>query len=706
MNPEDTEPSFLTVKDVQRVVHPLQEAADRIGRQVERFAETLDRLTVETKVQPNDCRRALPMVCEYEKIAADTVKRLKRFHDPERQESLRGSWRRKLHRGSRTPTPPRRSRQVQKEGFGTTTVEDLHRWEQEHQTWQLVRLLLQSQYPVKNGPNPLPDQEAKFQRPQEDRQVHRYSSEREVWRAFLKDFEDVWEKNVVVEWLRTSADSSGQEIGSVIEQLEKNADRGSGLSAHGWLYSKEAIKAQKRLRSWPQPIEPGSPGIEVSLVSKDRKEALVTQLDPDAFSRQARSLEAEDVFFERATWLGCWEMLRRGQNWETIRDFCQERIEGWRALSLRGDPRMSDNDKASPVATQGAQSRLLWRKMCLNAAKEGGIDDYESAVYGFLSGDFASTSKVARTWNDYLLALYNSQLITQFDFYVQRKFASRIPETIDPKTRKMFFDEIRPPNLTGDDAWQSLQTNESTKAEAKEPIKMFQGSLIARQFDRYAESLGLVLGADAIPAAVDIEGQIEEIPATPHAHFFITAKALNRDHDLLRLLVHIVLVFRSLEVFKVGEIGSENIISAYITFLSLAGKQDTLPLYASFLSPHRAKEAMARQLPAIVDPAERRRIFNLMVEYDLDVVQILRQQLIMLANGGSGPGESFAKLDIIDFQERESYEVPTIKSGFPGEDITEEQGDMIHALEWFLLLEEQWPETMWAGALVYKHFLS
>ena len=684
MEVENTDPRLMTVRDVQNALHPLRTTADRVGKQVERFAENLDKYAPWEQSTHEDCRRVLPLVCEYEKIAADTVKGLKKYHEPERQERLKGSWKRKLRRASRTPTPQGTATE-DREDLGSTTVADLQRWEQERQTWQLLRLLLQTQYPTKDGSSPLPDQEKQFQRPHSGQAIHRYSSEGDVWNAFLIDFDDVWEKNVVVEWLKGSANCNGQDIRSVIEELEEGADRGAGLSAHGWLYSKEAIKAQKRLRSWADALDPGSPGIDSSLVSKDKKQKIVTQLDPDAFSRQNRDLESEDVYFERATWLGCWEMIRRGQSWETIREFCLDRVEVWRALSLRGDPRIPHENEKGRDAFLGAQSRSLWRKMCMRAAREGGIDDYENAVYGILSGDFPSIKKIIRSWDDYLFALYSSQILRQFDYYIQKRLVTRLPKTLHEETQKMFLEETRPPNITGEDVWRSLQADEATKEEAKKPMKMLQGSLIAGQFVQYIRAKGLELG----------QGRRR------------TGTELGNDYDFLRILTHMALIFKDLEVLQEGDAATANIVSAYIDFLGAAGKQDLLPLYASRLAKGTAIKCLARQLPAIIEPAERKTVISLIAEYEINPVHVLRQQLREIADSaGFAENESnYPRLNMLEFPKLGQYDVPKIKFGFLEQEITEEQRDMIHGVEWYLLLDNQWSETMWAGALVYKCFL-
>ena len=213
---------------------------------MELFAETLDRLSSRRPQRPTpDCDAFLPLVYEYEKIAADTVKRLKRYHEPERQAKLKRDWHRRLAGGDETSAQEEPHSAHEREG--TTTVDDLLKWEQEQQTWKLLRLLLEVHYP----PSTEVDEEGRFVRPSHGKPLHRYSSELDLWKSFLAENHQIWEKYVVVEWLKESADGSGQEIDTIIEQLQEGAERGTGLTSHGWLYSKEAIKGQKRLRSWP-----------------------------------------------------------------------------------------------------------------------------------------------------------------------------------------------------------------------------------------------------------------------------------------------------------------------------------------------------------------------------------------------------------------------------------------------------------------------
>ncbi|KAL9593968.1 MAG: hypothetical protein Q9219_007290, partial [cf. Caloplaca sp. 3 TL-2023] len=375
-------PTWPTVSDVHRALRPLQITADKIGKQAEEFAETLDRLSKPNRDKPNDdCSNALKLVDGYRHTARKTVEYLKGLRGLDRLKRLGGE----SNEDPRGKVSKSASRHAQSQNFAdSTTVKDLDSWEQEEQTWHLLGLILQVEYPFAKSSTKGAYHKECLARPSKKPVIHQYSSEREVWLHFLAHDDQAWERYSVVEWLKTCADDSGPEIEQVIQDLEERADRGSGLWAHSWLYTKEAIKGQKRLRSWPQALAPNSPGIDSSLRTADRAKSLVTQLDPDALIRQGRSLEAQDESFERAIWLACWEMVRRGKDWNFIRAKCQERVEHWRAIVVRGDPQQHNLHAAQTILGSEAagnwQSRALWRKSCALAASSGLLDRYEAAV--------------------------------------------------------------------------------------------------------------------------------------------------------------------------------------------------------------------------------------------------------------------------------------------------------------------------------------
>ncbi|MCJ1354505.1 MAG: Nucleoporin nup84 [Icmadophila ericetorum] len=703
--------TLLTVNDVHRALHPLQVSADRVGKQVEQFAETLDRLSkASSQKSARDCRRVLPFISGYEKIASETVKRLRKEHEPAQQEKFKKSFSRRLRGVSGTSTPNLGHEDGAEDGTHTT-VKDLQRWEQELQTWQLLGLMTQVRNPAPHtASNPAPGDT--LNRPRKDAGIHRYSSEQDLWESFLAEDDTAWERHVIVEWLKQCADGAGKDIDTVIQDLDVDSERGEGLWSHGWLYSKEAIKAQKRLRSWPQALDPNTPGIDASLMNSARTEGLVTQLDPDAVTRQQRSLQKEDLSFERAMWLACWEMYRRGHSWESIREWCKERNEVWRAVTMRGALQgVVHLKKRSPGDMHNNwQSRSLWRRMCAITAKEGGIDEFENAIYGALSGYLPSVHKVCRTWDDYLFAEYNSYLVNQFDQYEQARLPNRLPHSRSENIsapNPAFSSDVAV-RSSGKDMITKLSHFEPTRSEARLPVKTLQGCLIGGGLRDYFIEYGIKL------SQVVNDGNGSKIIKRMGSELLktdIIAEVKADDYNMLRVLAHVILISQELGgLLEKGDSQQaiENIIVAYIDFLGQAGKQQLLPMYASRLSSRRATDCMARQLPYIVDPAERHTVMKLMKDYNMDVLLILNKQLqFIIYDMEADPSNTaaFPPLDLLDTKSNRSKSVVPVKEGFMQRPITDDELDLLHGYEWYLLLTEDWNITMTTGVIMYKHLL-
>ena len=691
---EQRSPALLTVGDVHRAMYPLQATADRVGRQVEQFAETLDRLgSRNLKERKRGCSYVLPLVFEYERVAAATVSQLRKKHEPERQARITKHRRRRSRTSSERSTPISIHEDDQETDAQRTTLKDIQNWEEERQTWRLLGIMLQLRFPGDRPPVPWPNE--RYERPNKDIQIHEYSPEHDLWQNFLADDNHAWERHVVVEWLRESAESSGADIDELAKRVELEADRGTGLMAHGWLYSREEIKKSKVLQSWPLPLDPASPGIDSLLASQDRSERWVTQLDPDAFSRQGRNLKKEDIFYERATWLACWEMVRRGRSWESIRNWCQERNEVWKALALRGDPRMR--------VLSTWQSRALWRNICHKAAKHGCVDPYENAVYGVLSGDLSSVERVARGWDDYLFAHYNSYLLHDFDLYIQKKLPARLPES-----SKEHFMAANPMyrDLDPMEVIRKLQSEISLQHEVKHPIKLLQAALLTKNFSAYVQDHGLKLAQSANEQE---KSKLMTVTDEAIGDESLTANITLQNYDLLRLLTHMILIFKELNPSLYEDYAVENIVVGYVDFLCKAGKQQLLPLYASKLSRHRSITCMGRQLPFITDTSEQEVVLRLMRQYGIHVEAVLRMQIAMIVLDTPPNYErsgKFPKLEILDSTTKNPRTMSTVKKNFIGHTMSGDEQDIVNAFEWYLLLDGGWDEVMNMGVITYKWLLS
>lgn len=694
-------PAWPTISDVHRALRPLQAEADRVGKQVEQFAETLDRLTNDSRRKPqNDCTHALKLVDGYRKIARSTVQYLREIHAPEKQERA----------SARPESSPHNS---YGDSSYSTATGDLERWQQEEQTWHLLGVMLQVQYP--SSETQQASSKGYLVRPSKAPEINRYSSESDVWFRFLADDDQAWERHSVVEWLKTCAMESGPAIEDVVQDLESDADRGSGLCAHSWLYTKEAIKGQKRLRSWPQALAPDSPGIDASLRNADRSKSLVTQLDPDATTRQARGLEHQDENYERATWLACWEMVRRGQGWDSIRVWCQDRVESWRAIAVRGDPRhhLSKDGKApGSDAAAGWQSRTLWRKVCAIAAQSDRANKFEAAVYGAVSGYLPSMKKVCCSWNDYLFAHYNCHVLGAFDEYIARSFSNRLPNGLHDKAEKFNFNMTSADRAkSGSHLVTSMRELKTVSEEAKGPFKLLQGSLIGKTFDEFVRNNGALLfqALSRLGRSRNYTKFLRSLEQS-QAEGKLPALIKPDDYQIIRIVTHICLIFEGLGIARSKDVrspGTENFLDAYISFLGRAGKQQLLPLYASFLSRERAISCMAREIRIVVEHGERQTMMRLMKQYELDLPHVLNMQLRMSMknseyNEEKDPG--YPALSVLD--SKRQGEMRTIKDGFMGSAISDNQHDLINGFEWYILLDDHWEETLATGALLYRYLFS
>jgi len=646
---------------------------------------------------------AFDLIDLYHNIALDTLDRLREQHASERRKKDGLRWRKKMRGFKITQDEDEMDLEESDEQDGPyaitqTTLEDLERWEQEAQTWDLLKRLVQLRFPQpSNEPAPEPLEP-----------INQYSTERQVWDHFLQSDGLALERRTVLRWLKDTAEDSGEDIDVLVQDLQQNAERGD-IIAHGWLHTKETIKGQKRNNTWSTPLDPALPQVQRALVQSNG-EPLVTQLDPDSTTRQGRKLVAQDEYFERAIWMGCYEMLRRGKSATDIREWCVERTEIWRAVSMSGLPDEKpegEDDGANPAST------ALWRRMCFALARKGGGDEYERAVYGILSGDIQSVEPVCRTWDDFVFAHYNALLRTQFDDYIQT-FPNRA--MAGAMSNFGIFDAVQfhgDPQSAGKRLVETLKTDPRTAAETMQPMKMIQGVLIADQFNNFIYQQGLALAQFANERGVSnlIPPSYEE----PEKQDITKYIGLNDDHDSLRVITHILLIFTSLGV-DFGGISRrgviENVIVAYISFLRLAGKEELIPLYCSQLSGSRRYATLSRNLIDVIDHEQRVTQIKLMRELGLDVQEFVKFQSRYLFTDYPDESRGYpatGKFRILEAPPGTLEAGRAIRKDFFGDDGDQvERVDMlfIRSLEWYLLVDGLWSETFTIGTMLYLRFFS
>ena len=684
----------------------MREAANRVGREVERFAEVLDGYNpLRAVARDEKYEMTIDLIDLYYDTALDTLARLREQHQEERQKKDGLRWKKKM-RGFQITLDDEDMEFEGEDGNQfpepQTTLEDLLRWEQEAQTWDLLRRLVQQRFPP-------PGSENKSAEPR--RNINQFSTEREVWDDFLESDTLALERKTVLQWLKDTAEETGEDIDVLVHDLQQNAERGD-IIAHGWIHTKAAIKNQKRLHTWPGALDPTNVEVQRAHYNSAGTEPLITQLDPDAMTRQGRKLEAQDEYFERAIWLGCYEMLRRGKNFAEIREWCTERTEVWRAVSMAGLPDEKPVDGDDEIGNPA--SNALWRRMCFALARKGGGDEYERAVYGILSGDIASVEPVCRSWEDFVFAHYNALLRTQFDGYIQRVY----PQSAISSAVSNFgsFDAVQfhgDSRTAGRRLIETLKTDPRTSEETSQPMKMLQGVLIANQFGNFIYQQGLALSELA-----NASSPSNLIPATderPENDGINKYVALD-DHDSLRVLTHVLLVFMSLGLDLGGAFRQsviENVIVSYISFLRLAGKEELIPLYCSQLSGARRYATLCRNLIDITDHEQRMTQINLMKELGLDVQEFVKFQSRYLfadyPDKTDRTGEYPATGNFTILENSLDSSGRKVRRDIFGDDPEKvERVDLlfIRSLEWYLLVDGLWSETFIIGTMLYLRFYS
>ncbi|KAL7794516.1 nuclear pore protein 84/107 [Trichoderma ceciliae] len=589
-------------------------------------------------------------------------------------------------------------------------ADEIKQLEKEVQTWDLIRRLLPLRYAT-------PESNAN-DRPS----IEPGSTQSDLLLEFLLADPTAHERHTVLQWLQSNA-AAGPDIDDLARDLLKQADRGD-IVAHGWLHTRATIKLRKNLTAWHGLLDRQHPRVMASHVSKDGA-PLIAQLDPDAITRQGRKLEPADEYFERAIWLGCFEHLRRGSSLEELREWCQERTEMWRAVSMSA-MLLSADDKTAPVDDLKPESLALWRRMCFALARQGGSDDYERAVYGLLSGDISSVEKIARRWDDFLFANYNALLRTQFDTYV----LSRCPADMSSTLTQNFssFDAIQ---FLGDQQGvekrlvRSLESQDRTHDEATEPSKALQAAFIAKDVERHLYEQGLVMTADA-----NSNGQSILLPSSSSSidPAIVRKKYFNLDqHHGLRIVSHVYVLTALMEKLNVAQgsasnpstppqwsFSQESILAGYTDYLRRAGLPELIPLYCSILDAPRQYDVLSWNLIHEEDPEQRLLQLKLIRKAGIDVLKFVERQVWLFyeALGEKAPHQ--ASFSIISDGPSTPQFGKLIKADFFGYEDGEEGEEgavqnahdhVIRSLEWLLMVDGMWPDVFSMGTRVYKFFL-
>ncbi|KAK3301170.1 nuclear pore protein 84/107 [Chaetomium fimeti] len=669
-----------------------QESTIRVGEEVDYFAAQLDRYNTDLTGSPAErLTQVIKLVDTYYTYTRKRADRL-REREPRGRSTRGGSW-------QRAGSADMDMDEVD-DSNDAVSAEDVRRVEEEAQTWDLLRRIL----PLRYG-----DQTASQLGNPDDVSTR---SRRQWWDEFMVSDSVARERKIVLEWLQSSA-SYGPPIDEVVSELQQNAERGDIL-AHGWLHTRHKIKLQKSVNGYQGVLDHHDAAAAQSHLGSN---TLITQLDPDAVTRQARKLESQDEFFERAIWLGCFEMLRRGCSMSEIREWCAERTELWRAASIAPLPLSNPDDEEQPEFEPS--SLVLWRRMCFAASRDGGTGEYDRAVYGLLAGDIASVDKVCKSWDDLLFAHYNALLRTQFDLYLAKhggEAASKAAQQFPSFNAVLHHSD---PMTVSRRLIASLETDTRTRREALRAGKALQGAIVSHDLDRHLFYQGLVLSRHAN------ERQTSKlIPkvTSPLVESFNQDKFFDlADHDGLRILAHVLIVISALDrlagfaeeggALQSRHQAQENIIAAYISYLRLASLEEMIPLYASKLCGTRLHETLSRNLMHIIDNDVRVHQLTIMRKLGLDLAEFAKRQPSIYLEDVQDQSlrcEAKGRFKILEPGPATLKYGRLVKPDFFGEDaefVDDEDELIIRAMEWLILVPGQFVETCTYTIRIYKYLL-
>lgn len=687
--------SLVNEDDMEDEIPFQSQAALRFANEAERFAKALDSVSVSSRTPAERRADVFKLANKYYNLASENARRL-------RANSRRSGSSRHRAQDNSSQESMDVDDVLDADDDDDDEDDELRQWELEAQTWDLLRRLLPLRHPdrkllqtKRRDPSKLPNGG-------------------HLWDEFLQSDTTAQERKAILECMQDFSDKTGADIDDMVREYQQKADRGD-IVAYGWLHTRTAIKMRKSTHGWNGPLDPSAADVTAEHLNSDKTEPLVTQLDPDVVTRQRdRKLEAQDEFFERAIWLGCYELLRRGRSMSEIRDWCVERTEVWRAVSMSAMPlaRDSEGDRTA----SDTLSTMLWRRTCYALARNGGTDDFERAVYGVLSGDIPSVEKVCKTWDDFIFAHYNALLRSQFDNYVIKRSTMG---TVQGATQSLpvfnalqFHGDSTP---VGERIVQYLETNPKTSEEARQPIKSLQAAIIADTVGQFVHENGLVLGRHANKEGVSalVPEFSQSVNKSDEDKYFSLP-----DPDGLRVLVHVFLLLSSLEETQGGgsagtslRNAQDNVLAAYVSALRLHNLVELLPLYCSKMRGERAFFTLSRNVSLIVDPDERTTLLKIMSKLGMDPNEfVVFQPKSLLKENPEGnnsliPGRLNIFLD----------EPPSLKYGrrmrpdFFGDvpdalDPVDEQ--LIQSLEWMTLGDDLADELFSAGVAIYKRFLS
>ncbi|KAJ9656171.1 Nucleoporin nup84 [Neophaeococcomyces mojaviensis] len=670
---EDNEPKESTAplqSSASELLRPLQETADRVSRQMEEFSQALDEFKLKKEASAQDLWEETWVLMD--KYAAIATRRAEEVA---------------------SKSPRSKAAQKNRKSLGDTTrqVENLHL---EHELWATTTELLACK-------NPDLILDTRFKQNTGLVELHRYTTNAELWKAFLEVDLLAQQYDILLgklmQWCRETSPELSEEN---LESYSK-AQRGDGVWSSGHIYTKEAIKKQKITRSHEGVLDKENPAVRKTHVRAADNTPLVTQMDPDAPLREDASLPIEDEFYEDSAWYACWQFLRRGYTVEDCRNWCQERNELWRSLVFRnsdGNPNPPEDKRMQRIINLASNPE--YAAYCRNLGESEACDSkYENAVLGIMGGSYTAAAPACKSVDDYLFSLINGLLIERYEqFLSEYRRKVKDPSLVTYRPQPSNIGQIL-------EYVQAAQTNNATRAEAHQPHKYLECVIVADDFTQFFLDMG-----HAAAKMAHLTGQSKALFDQNKTEVGECAQIAAQDEDLIRITAHLQLALRNLglldQAYDRDQTAMDNNIINYIGLLQRHGKYSLMPLYASHMSANRIPHVLGRVLSHVTIPKERDFQMRLMKHYNIPGNKVIyricdysRKTWAAQFDDGNAQPQLTRVTEYSD-------KIVRMRAEFIGEVGDHEELELVQSHEWINYVEtKDWGMAVWLMTSLYRSLL-
>ncbi|XP_064456145.1 nuclear pore complex protein Nup107-like [Ornithodoros turicata] len=490
---------------------------------------------------------------------------------------------------------------------------------EEKNTWQLTKILMRDRLEAE------PDVETMLM----DTDVRKTSDKDIVDALFARD-SAVRRAQMVVDWLESCAAYEHDEEPDDCARMEYFSD--GGCAWENTLYMLQARK-----------------------VAPAAADGRVTELDPDAPSRQQLALTDEDSKDEARLLRSVFRHLRQGQL-QKAQQLAIDQGYHWLAAALEGwrpphDPNTGGflNGSTSMQPTEGNAYRDLWKSQCWMASASSGTGTYERAIYAALCGNLQELLPVCLSWKDHLWA----RLRALVDIGIEQEL-----RVATQQVRQM---EPLPKNYPA---------GRGSLVQVFESLSATPNAQVQKQGEFYYSVVQRCIILD------DTYSLMEEM------HEWSTQQ---QSRHLVRFMAHMALALRSAG-YALDDAAFNAVLRAYVKDLIREKCVPVVATYVAALPPGEQVEHYAYMLEElkVQDSAEQERCLEWARDAGLDVPAITRTLVehVRTADAETDPGATTPSLEV-----------------------TPEDREKISSLDWLLFDVEMRGEALCQANALMRDFI-